>query len=176
MSSRPEGLPLAMVEAMLCGRFWDKRSEHKVIGKAAAIPRYYEEIRLLHGQLVSLPPSGHAAPDLNTATISAGFWVPRSLARSPDRPGLHRTSRALGAYGLFPTRPRGVKPSIDTQHACSCLRLTIATNRLRRGLSPPIKRPCLAHQGCSPRSHRLRRPPITPPAVYALLMHCCTWT
>ena len=31
--------------------------------------------------------------------------------------------------------------------ACSCLQLAVATNSLRRGLSPPIQCPCLAHQG-----------------------------
>ena len=36
--------------------------------------------------------------------------------------------------------------------ACSCLQLAVATNSLRRGLSPPIQCPCLAHQ-----APRLRR-------------------
>jgi hypothetical protein len=36
--------------------------------------------------------------------------------------------------------------------ACSCLQLAVATNSLRRGLSPPIQCPCLAHQAPKPRS------------------------
>ena len=51
-----------------------------------------------------------AAPGPNTAPISVGFWASRSLARSPDRPGLHRASLCVRccsiAYGFFPTRPR----------------------------------------------------------------------
>ena len=65
--------------------------------------------------------------------------------------------------------------------ACSCLQLAVATNSLRRGLSPPIQCPCLAHQGCSLRSHRLRRlKPLTPtlsPATHSAMpsmLPCCT--
>jgi predicted DNA-binding WGR domain protein len=71
--------------------------------------------------------------------------------------------------------------SRDTQPACSCLQLAVATNSLRRGLSPPIQGPCLAHQGCSLRLHRLRRlKPLTltlSPAVHSAMpsmLHCCT--
>ena len=51
--------------------------------------------------------------------------------------------------GFFPTRPRGAKPDClaTLPPACSCLRLAVATNSLRRGLAPPIQGPCLAHQG-----------------------------
>ena len=36
---------------------------------------------------------------------------------------------------------------LATDHAtCSCLRLTVATNSPRKGLSPPIQCPCRAHQ------------------------------
>ena len=65
--------------------------------------------------------------------------------------------------------------------ACSCLQLAVATNSLRRGLPPPIQCPCLAHQGCSLRSHRLRRlKPLTPtlsPATHSAMpsmLPCCT--
>ena len=38
---------------------------------------------------------------------------------------------------------------LATDHAtCSCLRLTVATNSPRKGLSPPIQCPCRAHQSC----------------------------
>jgi hypothetical protein len=85
--------------------------------------------------------------------------------------------------GFFPTRPRGAKPDClaTLPPACSCLRLAVATNSLRRGLAPPIQGPCLAHQGCSLRSHRLRRlkplTPTLPPAVHSAMpsmLHCCT--
>ena len=37
---------------------------------------------------------------------------------------------------------------LATDHAtCSCLRLTVATNSPRKGLSPPIQCPCRAHHG-----------------------------
>jgi len=85
--------------------------------------------------------------------------------------------------GFFPTRPRGAKPDClaTLPPACSCLRLAVATNSLRRGLAPPIQGPCLAHQGCSLRSHRLRRlkplTPTLPPAVHSAMpsmLHRCT--
>jgi hypothetical protein len=41
--------------------------------------------------------------------------------------------------------------------ACSCLQLAVATNSLRRGLSPPIQCPCLAHQALRLRRTALRR-------------------
>jgi hypothetical protein len=49
--------------------------------------------------------------------------------------------------GFFPTQPRGAKPDClaTLPPACSCLRLAVATNSLRRGLAPPIQGPCLAH-------------------------------
>jgi hypothetical protein len=37
--------------------------------------------------------------------------------------------------------------SHDAPPACSCLRLAVASNLLRRGLAPPIQGPCLAHKG-----------------------------
>src|SRR5580704_6513516 len=58
---------------------------------------------------------------------------------------------------FFPTRPRGAKPDClaTLPPACSCLRLAVATNSLRRGLAPPIQGPCLAHQG----RHAVPSPP-----------------
>ena len=127
-----------------------------------------------------------AAPGPNTAPISVGFWASRSLARSPDRPGLRRASLTFGAAArlrLLPhtTSRRQAGLSRDAPPACSCLRLAVASNLLRRGLAPPIQGPCLAHQGCSLRSHRLRRlKPLTltlSPAVHSAMssmLHCCT--
>jgi hypothetical protein len=94
-----------------------------------------------------------AAPGPNTAPISVGFWASRSLARSPNRPGLHRASHLRSvlqrASGFFPTRPHGARPDClaTPPPACSCLRLAVASNLLRRGIAPPIQGPCLAHQG-----------------------------
>src|SRR5262249_54724791 len=86
-----------------------------------------------------------AAPGTNTGPISVGFWASRSLARSPDRPGLHRASHLRSvlqrASGFFPTRPHGARPDClaTPPPACSCLRLAVASNLLRRGLAPPIQ-------------------------------------
>jgi hypothetical protein len=62
-------------------------------------------------------------------------------------PGVHLRSVLRFASGFFPTRPRGASIArLTTDHAaCSCLRLTVATNSLRRGLAPPIQCPCRAH-------------------------------
>src|SRR6516165_11658686 len=96
---------------------------------------------------------------------------------------LHLRSVLQRASGFFPTRPRGARPDClaTPPPACSCLRLAVASNLLRRGLAPPIQGPCLAHQGCSLRSHRLRRlKPLTltlSPAVHSAMssmLHCCT--
>jgi hypothetical protein len=47
------------------------------------------------------------------------------------------------ASGFFPTRPRGASTArLTTGHAaCSCLRLTVATNSPRKALPPPIQCP-----------------------------------
>jgi len=45
--------------------------------------------------------------------------------------------------------------------ACSCLQLAVATNSLRRGPSPPIQCPCLAHQGRALRVAAKKRPSLT---------------
>ena len=154
--------------------------------------RYYEEIRLLRGRRpvvvasfrsTASHPIAHArwgalrgpmqtsqgkdtgctaAPGPNTAPISVGFWASRSLARSPDRSGLHRASLTFGAAArlrLLPhTASRRQAGRLATPRpACSCLRLAVATNSLRRGLAPPIQGPCLAHKGGPARSPRLRR-------------------
>jgi hypothetical protein len=51
-------------------------------------------------------------------------------------PGVHSRSVLRFASGFFPTRPRGAGIArLTTDHAaCSCLRLTVATNSPRRGL------------------------------------------
>jgi hypothetical protein len=41
-----------------------------------------------------------AAPALNTAPTSVGFWASRSLARSPDRPGLYEAFFLLVALEI----------------------------------------------------------------------------
>jgi hypothetical protein len=48
--------------------------------------------------------------------------------------------------------------SRDAPPACSCLRLAVASNLLRRGLAPPIQGPCLAHQGWRFAPPRYARP------------------
>jgi hypothetical protein len=97
----------------------------------------------------------------------------------------HRASLTFGAAARLRLLPhtasrRQAGLSRDAP-ACSCLRLAVASNLLRRGLAPPIQGPCLAHQGCSLRSHRLRRlKPLTPtlsPAVHSAIpsmLHCYT--
>jgi len=67
----------------------------------------------------------------------------------PACTGLHLRSVLQRASGFFPTRPRGARPDClaTPRPACSCLRLAVASNLLRRGLAPPIQGPCLAHQG-----------------------------
>src|SRR5271166_1827538 len=88
------------------------------------LPRSYEEIRLLHAHRHSrrcLLPAYRsrgpmqisqgkdtectAAPGLNTAPISVGFRALRSLARSPDRPGLSKASLAFGAAACLRLLP-----------------------------------------------------------------------
>jgi len=50
-----------------------------------------------------------AAPVLNTAPISVGFWASRSLARSPHRPGLSEASLSFGAAARLPASfPHGL--------------------------------------------------------------------
>ena len=103
------------------------------------LPRSYEEIRLLHAHRHSrrcLLPAYRsrgpmqisqgkdtectAAPGLNTAPISVGFRASRSLARSPDRPGLSKASLAFGA--------------------AACLRLLPHTASRRQGLGVSRRR------------------------------------
>ena len=86
-----------------------------------------------------------------TAPTSVGFWASRSLARSPGRTGLLRASLSFGAavrLGLLPhtaSRRQDRRLTIALS-ACSCLRLAVATNSHREGLSPPIQCPCQAHE------------------------------
>jgi hypothetical protein len=61
-----------------------------------------------------------AAPGLNTAPISVGFRALRSLARSPDRPGLSKASLSFGA--------------------AACLRLLPHTASRRQGLGVSRRR------------------------------------
>ena len=85
-----------------------------------------------------------------TAPTSVGFGASRLEARSPGRPGLLRASLAFGAavrLGLLPhTASRRQDWRLTTAlSACRCLRLAVATNSPREGLSPPIQCPCQAH-------------------------------
>src|SRR5271170_787077 len=63
----------------------------------------------------------------------------------------HGSPRASSPHGL--TAP-GLA-SLDGITACSCLRLAVATNAPREGLSPPIQCPCQAHLPPSPHPRRL---------------------
>jgi hypothetical protein len=65
----------------------------------------------------------------------------------PACSGVHFRSVPRFASGFFPTRPRGANDCRLTTAApaCSCLRLAVATNPPREGLSPPIQCPCQAH-------------------------------
>jgi hypothetical protein len=131
------------------------------------LQRYYEEIRLLHGHrlvvVASFRPTARLgvsadpcrSPRVRTLTVlplpspiplrsrlDFGRRVPwHAHPIGPACPGLHFRSVLQHASGFLPTRPRG---------ACSCHRLAVATNSLRRGLSPPIQGPCLAHKGGPP--------------------------
>ena len=131
--------------------------------------RSYEEIRLLDGRrpvvVASFRPTARCGPAQTspgkntgcpaaaapiTAPASVGFWASRSKARSPGWDGLCRSSLAFGAavrLGLLPhtASRRQHRASHDGHAACSCLRLTVATNSPRKGLSPPIQCPCRAH-------------------------------
>ena len=70
---------------------------------------------------------------------------------------------------FFPTRPRGAKPDClaTLPPACSCLRLAVATNSLRRGLAPPIQGPCLAHQERRVGAEDCSSAPLTEPDMRA---------
>ena len=65
----------------------------------------------------------------------------------PACSGVHLRSVLRFASGFFSTRPHGARAGVSRRHlpACSCLRLAVATNSPREGLSPPIQCPCQAH-------------------------------
>src|SRR5271166_47792 len=113
------------------------------------LPRSYEEIRLLHAHRHSrrcLLPAYRsrgpmqisqgkdtectAAPGLNTAPISVGFRALRSLARSPDRPGLSKASLAFGAAAclrLLPhTASRRQGLGVSRRRSLHCMQLPSA--------------------------------------------------
>jgi hypothetical protein len=130
---------------------------------------YYEEIRLPRGlRPVVVASSGSTA----RAGPRGSPWVrtlnvPQRPPPLPPRPrldfglrvrrharpagpacsGVHSRSVPRFASGFFPTRPHGdeVWASHDGALACGCLRLAVATNAPREGLSPPIQCPCQAH-------------------------------
>ena len=99
-----------------------------------------------------------AAP--NTVPTTVGYRASCSPAHLPrsDQPaqGFTRVRyrglpRASIPHGLA---AKNVVVIMPTSLSCSCLRLTVASDRLRRGLAPPITHPCPAHR------LRLRRTPI----------------
>jgi hypothetical protein len=108
-----------------------------------------------------------AAAVPTTDPTSVGLWASRSWARSPGRTRLLRASLAFGAavrLGLLPhtaSRPQEWRLTTASS-ACSCLRLAVATNSPREGLSPPIQCPCQAHP-CSLAKSKLRVAALPPP-------------
>src|SRR4029077_13240066 len=164
------------------------------------LPRSYEEIRLLHGRRpvvvaffrsTASHPIAHArwgalrgpmqtsqgkdtgctaAPGPNTAPISVGFWASRSLARSPDRPGLHRASLTFGAAARVRLLPHTAsrRQAGLSRDAPSCVQLPSACGCFQ--LAP--QRTCTSNPGSMPGTPRtLRaasggglRPSLTAPA------------
>src|SRR5271165_1748792 len=124
-------------------------------------PQYRSDLGWISGVafLGTLPRS--ARPVQGFTCVRCCSMPPASSPHGLAAPGLGRLTTAIPA--------------------CSCLQLAVATNSLRRGLPPPIQCPCLAHQGCSLRSHRLQRlKPLTPtlsPATHSAMpsmLPCCT--
>src|SRR5208282_5252622 len=81
-----------------------------------------------------------AAPAPVTAPTSVGFWASRLETRSPGRSGLLRGSLASAAAVrlglLLHTASRRQAWRLPTAvTACRCLRLAVATNSPRKGLS-----------------------------------------
>ena len=129
----------------------------------------YEEIRLLHGprpvvvasfrstaradprrppwvRALDVPPRPPPLP--LRPRLDFGRRVRRHAhPAGPACPGVHFRSVLRCASGFFSTRPRGARAGVSRRHspACSCLRLAVATNSPRKGLSPPIQCPCQAH-------------------------------
>jgi hypothetical protein len=146
-------------------------STHLPLCSAGITPlhRSYEEIRLLGGRrlvvVAFFRPTAHA--DLPRPPRVRTLDVPPPPLPLPPQPrldfgrrvrrhahpagmacpGVHLRSVLRFASGFFPTRPRGASIArLTTGHAaCSCLRLTVATNSPRKGLPPPIQCPCRAH-------------------------------
>src|SRR5450755_3230244 len=129
----------------------------------------YEEIRLLHGHrpvvVASFRSTARADP-CRPPWVTA-LDVPPRPPPLPPRPrldfgrrvrrhahpagpacsGVHLRSVLRFASGFFSTRPHGARAGVSRRHipACSCLRLAVATNSPRKGLSPLIQCPCQAH-------------------------------
>jgi hypothetical protein len=64
-----------------------------------------------------------AAPVPNTAPTSVGFWASRSLARSPDRPGLLRASLSFAAAARLGLPPHTASQHVQLPSACGCYQL-----------------------------------------------------
>jgi hypothetical protein len=146
-------------------------STHLPLCSAGITPlhRSYEEIRLLdrHRPVVVASFRPTARADLPRPPRVRTLDVPPPPLPLPPQPrldfgrrvrrhahpagpacaGVHLRSVLRFASGFFPTRPRGTSVArLTTDHAaCSCLRLTVATNSPRKGLPPPIQCPCRAH-------------------------------
>ncbi len=97
------------------------------------------------------PPS---APIPLRPRLDLGRRVPwHANPAGPACSGLHFRSM-LGLAERLPPHTASRRRAWTAEAAslpCSCLRLPVATNSLRRGLAPPLQWPCLAHQGrCAP--------------------------
>ena len=115
------------------------------------------------------------APIPLRSRLDFGRRVPwHALPIGPPCTGLHLLLQRASSF--FPTRPHGARPDCLAMPppVCSCLRLAIASNLLRRGLAPPIQGPCLAHRarfilmgealrcGCDFKSGRYEEPLLLP--------------
>ena len=108
-----------------------------------------------------------AAPGPNTAPISVGFWASRSLARSPDRPGLHRASLAFGAAARLRLLPHTAsrRQAGLSRDAPTCVQLPSACGCFQ--LAP--QRTCTSNPGSMPGTPRTSPPggPQTGPSLTA---------
>lgn len=160
-----DGVPSFSTHLSLCSAGFHRRR------------RSYEEIRLLRGHrpIVVASSGSTARADPHRPPWVRALDVPPPPPPLPPRPrldfghrvrrhahpagpactGVHSRSVLRFASGFFSTRPRGARAGVSRRHipACSCLRLAVATNSPREGLSPPIQCPCQAHLRAMPGAH-----------------------
>ena len=152
-----DGVPSFSTHLFLCSAGFHRRH------------RSYEEIRLLHGhrpvvvasfrstaradprrppwvRALDVPPRPPPLPPRPRLDFGRRVWKHAHPA-GPACPGVHFRSVLRCASGFLSTRPHGARAGVSRRHipACSCLRLAVATNSPRKGLSPPIQCPCQAH-------------------------------